>query len=78
MILRRQDAAQDKSPQRPWIVGLVSGMHRQTDKATLDLAELTFHHPLGLSIIVPGEYIRQTLDRVPRGDKKAGEKKDGG
>jgi hypothetical protein len=70
IVSRRQDPTQKKSPQRPWIVGLVSGMHRQTDKATLDLADLTFHHPLGLSIIVPGEFIRQTLDRVPRSDQK--------
>jgi hypothetical protein len=71
MISRRQDPAQKTSPKRPWLVGLVSGMQRQTDKATLDLADLTFHHPLGLSIVVPGAYIRQTLDRVPHGDKKA-------
>ena len=77
MVSRRQDPAQDKSPQRPWIVGLVSGMQRQTDKTTLDLAELTFHHPLGLSIVVRGEYIRQTLDRVPHGEKKAVERKAG-
>jgi hypothetical protein len=77
MISRRQDPAQKTSPRRPWIVGLVSRMQRQTDKATLDLAEMTFNQPLGLSIVVPGEYIRQTLDRVPHGDKKAVEKKAG-
>jgi hypothetical protein len=69
MVALRENPAQKKSAKRPWLVGLVSGMHRQTDKATLDLAELTFHHPLGLSIVIPGESIRQTLDHVPRGKK---------
>jgi hypothetical protein len=76
MISLPSDGAQDKSKQRPWIVGLVSGMHRQTDKAVLELGELTLHHPLGLSITVPGEFIRQTIDRVPRGEKKPGDNKD--
>jgi hypothetical protein len=43
------------------VVGLVSGMHRQTDKATLSLQELTFHTPLGLSIVVQAAYIRETI-----------------
>ena len=75
VIVRRQDPDQEKSPQQPKIIGLISGMQRETDKATLELAELTFHYPLGLSIVVPGEYIRQTLDRVPRGNPSAVEKK---
>jgi hypothetical protein len=70
VMFPRQDNAQDRSPQRPRIIGLVSGMHRQTDKATMDLAEVTFNQPLGLSIIVSAEYIRQTLDRIPRGNEK--------
>jgi hypothetical protein len=78
MVALRENIAQKKSAKRPWIVGLVSGMQRETEKAALDLADLTFHHPLGLSIVVPGEFIRQTLDRVPRDDKKAAEKKSGG
>ncbi|MHB8972972.1 MAG: trypsin-like serine peptidase [Pirellulaceae bacterium] len=44
------------------VVGLVSGMHRQTDKATLPLQELTFHTPLGLSIVMQAAFIRETIE----------------
>jgi hypothetical protein len=43
------------------VVGLVSGMHRQTDKAVMPLQELTFHTPLGLSIVVQAAFIRETI-----------------
>ncbi len=43
------------------VVGLVSGMHRQTDKATMPLQELTFHTPLGLSIVMQAAFIRETI-----------------
>jgi hypothetical protein len=51
-----------------YVVGLVSGMQRQTDKATLPLQELTFHTPLGLSIVVQAAFIRETIELldVPR------------
>jgi len=44
------------------VIGLVHGMHRQTDKAALPLQELTFHTPLGLSIVVQAEYLRDTIN----------------
>jgi hypothetical protein len=48
------------------IVGLVLGMHRQTDKVSMPFEERTVHHPLGLSIVAHSEIIRQTLERVLR------------
>jgi len=46
------------------VIGLVSGQHRQTDKVVLPFEERITHHPLGLAIAVPGELIRQTIDRL--------------
>lgn len=43
------------------VVGLVSGMHRQTDKAVMPLQEVTFHTPLGLSIVVQAALIHDTI-----------------
>jgi hypothetical protein len=43
------------------VVGLVSGMHRQTDKAVMPLQEVTFHTPLGLSIVVQSALIHDTI-----------------
>jgi len=48
------------------IVGLVIGMHRQTDKVSMSFEERTVHHPLALSIAVHAEIIRQTVERVLR------------
>lgn len=44
-----------------YVVGLVSGMHRQSDKAVMPLQEVTFHTPLGLSIVVQAALIRDTI-----------------
>jgi hypothetical protein len=44
-----------------YVVGLVSGMHRQSDKAVMPLQEVTFHTPLGLSIVVQAGLIRDTI-----------------
>jgi hypothetical protein len=46
------------------VVGLVHGMHRQTDTATLPLQELTFHTPLGLSIVVQAAFLRDTIEML--------------
>jgi hypothetical protein len=66
-VVVRQAAAPD-APQgakdRPLIVGLVVGQHRQTDKVRLPYEERTTHHPLGLAIVVQAEFIRQTIERV--------------
>ena len=50
------------SHDRCHVVGLVHGMHRQTDKASLPLQELTFHTPLGLSIVVQAAFLRDTIE----------------
>jgi hypothetical protein len=47
---------------RPLIVGVASGMQRQTDRTTLPFEERTTHTPLGLSIAVQSSYLRQTID----------------
>ena len=44
------------------VVGLVHGMHRQTEKAVMPLHEFTFHTPLSLSIVVQAAYIRETIE----------------
>jgi len=46
----------------PVVVGLVIGMHRQTDKSVMPFEERTMHTPLGLSIAVQAPLIRETID----------------
>jgi len=48
------------------IAGLVLGMHRQTDKATLPFEELTFHTPLGLAVVAQAHFIRETMESLER------------
>ena len=47
------------------VIGLVLGMHRQTDKVSLPFEERTVHYPLGLSIIAHAGIIRETIGRMP-------------
>jgi hypothetical protein len=49
---------------RVLIIGLVLGMHRQTDKVSMPFEERTVHHPLGLSILAPAGVIRQTVEAI--------------
>jgi hypothetical protein len=66
-VMVRQTAVPDGprgAEDRPLIVGLVVGQHRQTDKVKLPYEERTTHHPLGLAIVVQAEFIRQTIERV--------------
>jgi hypothetical protein len=44
------------------IVGMVLGMHRQSDKVSLPFEERTTHMPLGLSIVVQSPFLLETLD----------------
>jgi len=57
--------APDAAVQRTSVVGLVTGMHRETTKSISPIEERTVHRPLGLAIVVHAEFIRQTVDRVP-------------
>lgn len=47
---------------RPLVIGVVSGMHRQTDRSTLPFEERTMHTPLGLSIVVQSAYLLETIE----------------
>jgi hypothetical protein len=46
----------------PIVVGIVSAMHRQTDKTTTPFEERTVHTSLGLGIAVQSPFIRQTIE----------------
>jgi hypothetical protein len=48
------------------IVGLVLGMHRETDKVSMPFEERTVHHPLALAIVAHAEIIRQTVEGLLR------------
>ncbi len=49
--------------EKRWLLaGLVQGMHRQTDKFKLPFQETTLHYPLGLGIVLPAPFIRQTIE----------------
>lgn len=60
-VLVHPEASQATSTTPPLIVGLVIGMHRQTDKSSLPFEERTVHMPLGLSIAVHAQLIRETI-----------------
>ena len=47
---------------RPLIIGVVSGMHRQTDRSSLPFEERVMHTPLGLSIVTQAAYLRETIE----------------
>jgi hypothetical protein len=46
----------------PIVVGIVTAMHRQSDKTTTPFEERTVHTSLGLGIAVQSPFIRQTID----------------
>lgn len=46
---------------RPLVVGMVLGMHRQTDRVASPFEERTTHTPLGLAIVVQASYLRETI-----------------
>ena len=45
-----------------YVVGVVLGMHRQTDRSSLPFEERTMHTPLGLSIVGQTAFLRETID----------------
>lgn len=47
--------------QKPLVVGLVLGMHRQTDRAVLPFEERTMHTPLGMAMVAQAHFIRETI-----------------
>ena len=47
---------------RPLVVGVVHGMHRQTDRSILPFEERTIHTPLGLSIVTQAAFLRETIE----------------
>jgi hypothetical protein len=46
------------------IVGLISGMQRQTDKSSMPFEEHVTHTPLALAIVVQAPFIRETIDSL--------------
>lgn len=52
------------SSEPPLIAGVVTGMQRQTDTASMPFEERTVHHPLRLAIVVHSECVRQTIRRL--------------
>jgi Trypsin-like peptidase domain len=48
------------------VVGLISGMHRQTDRATLPFEEHVNHTPLALAIVVQAPFIRETIELLDK------------
>ena len=51
---------------RPLVIGIVSGMHRQTDRSNLPFEERTMHTPMGLSIVTQAAYLRETIEIMSR------------
>ena len=45
-------------------MGVILGMHRQTDRATLPFEDRTMHTPLGLAIAAQAAFIRETIELV--------------
>jgi hypothetical protein len=59
---------------QPLVVGLISGMQRQTDKTSLPFAEYTVHTPLGLAIVVSAPFVRETVERAQKSTPAAAPK----
>lgn len=51
---------------RPLVIGIVSGMHRQTDRSNLPFEERTMHTPMGLSIVTQAAYLRETIELMTK------------
>lgn len=51
--------------EEPLVVGMVIGMHRQTDRSVLPFEERTVHTPLGIGIVVQAHFVRNTIGRLP-------------
>ena len=49
---------------RPLVVGVVSAMQRQTDRAILPFEERIVHTSLGLSIVSQGVFLRETIQSM--------------
>ena len=49
---------------QPLIIGVILGMHRQTDHSSLPFEERTMHTPLGLSIVAQAAYLRETIESM--------------
>lgn len=47
---------------RVFVVGIVLGMHRQTDRAVLPFEEITIHTPLGLAIAAQAPLLLNTIE----------------
>lgn len=61
----RDRTPSDETAERPLVVGLVIGQHRQTTKSVTPIEERTVHRPMGLAIVVHAELIRQTIGLLP-------------
>lgn len=51
---------------QPLVVGIVSGMHRQTDRSNLPFEERIMHTPMGLSIVTQAAYLRETIELMAK------------
>lgn len=45
------------------IAGVVVAMQRQTDRITSPFEEKIIHTPLGLAIVIPGPFLRETIEK---------------
>ncbi len=63
------------------VVGIVTGMQRQTSRSNMPFEERVSHMPMALAITVPAPFIRQTIELLGKGEdrepqeEKAEEKK---
>ncbi|MSR30560.1 MAG: serine protease [Gemmataceae bacterium] len=47
-----------------WVAGMVQGMLRETNRSVLPYEERVAHMPLGLGIVVQGEFIREVIQEL--------------
>jgi hypothetical protein len=60
---RRREAA-ELSP--PLVVGIVVAQFRSDEKSDTMYEERTLHHPLGLATVLQAQFIRETIDLLPK------------
>ena len=56
------------------VVGLVTGLHRETMKTNTPYEERTVHRPLGLAIVIHAEFLRQTAERLWKAEGESQER----
>ncbi len=66
VVVHSGASAEEPDGSEPMVVGLILGMHRQTDRSTMPFEEKTTHMPLGLAIVLQAPFAREVVEAESR------------